>query len=148
MKLGVALGLACLVLGCSPCPDSSEPQNLAGWMAPDGRALLWIDQINTYAGSSFKYEVSLYLQGPGAPPKHVLWRSHGCPPLHTFWVTDRLIELYVDSELRNPRCEEALQAAQHTQYTWNGYEVKVLPLHTGYKRDLLTDQPQSVQAPR
>lgn len=137
MSLGIVAGLVWVIQGCSPCPEHSSRRNLFNAMAPDGSALVRLNQINTFAGSSFKYEVSLHLQNGGSPSFSVLWRSNGCEPIYVFWVTDRLVELHVRSEVDNPNCEEELQEAKHARYRWNDYEVEIVPIQSLYKRDLL-----------
>jgi hypothetical protein len=101
-----------------------------------------LQQINTPAGSSFKYELVLYPQGGAATDSGVLWRSNGCEPTYVFWVTDRLLELHVSSETSNPKCAEELLEARHTRYRWNDFEVRIVPIRGLYKRDLLTSGEQ------
>jgi hypothetical protein len=140
-RLGVALGLACWVSGCWPCPDFSE-QIVYHSTVPNGSALVEIAQINTPAGSSFKYELRFYPHGVSTRDSSVLWRSSGCGPTYVFWVTDRLLELHLESEASNPKCADALLEARHTRYRWNDFEVKIVPIRGLYKRDLLTSGEQ------
>lgn len=40
-------------------------------------------------------------------------------------------------EESNPNCAEELLEARHTRYRWKDYEVKIVPIRSLYKRDLL-----------
>lgn len=135
-QLGVALGLVGSLWGCYPCPEGSS-RGIWSEYAPDGAVLVDLRQINTPAGSSFKYKLVLYPQGGATTDSGVLWRSNGCGPTYVFWVTDRLLELHVPSETSNPKCAEELFEARHTRYRWKDYEVKIVPIRSLYKRDLL-----------
>lgn len=132
-----ALGLALLASSCVQRLNYPESTAFAA-PSPDGSAWVVVTQINTPAGSSFKYEVSVHLQEEGeSSASEVLWRSNGCGPIYTFWVTDRLIELHVAPEGEDPNCTEVVREAKRTRYSWRDYEVRVVSMRSYYKRDLM-----------
>src|SRR5690606_12587301 len=96
----------------------------------------------TPAGSSFKYEVSLHREGGARQSSNVIWRSNGCGPVYVFWVTDRLIEVHLESAQVNPKCTEELLEASRRSYLWGEYELRVVPIRSLYKRDLLASSPE------